>query len=163
MNIDLRGVFSGKIKNLPVKEEFDFSALEIGGISPISSKVLVNGDISNNAEVVTFIGKATFNYKAPCDRCAVLTEKTLESPINHIIVNSLGNDDEEDFIVSENMELDLEDLIRSDIILGLPYLFLCKDDCKGVCPKCGKNLNTEKCICEGEVDERWAKLSEFFE
>lgn len=163
MNIDLRGIFSGKIKELPIKAEFDFSTLEIGGIMPISTPVSVEGNITNKADVVTLVGKACFNYKAPCDRCAVLTEKHFEIPLNHIIVNSLGNDDEEEFIVSENMELDLEDLTRSDIVLGLPYLFLCKDDCKGVCPKCGKNLNTEECDCEGEIDERWSKLSEFFE
>ncbi|MBQ7128530.1 MAG: DUF177 domain-containing protein [Clostridia bacterium] len=163
MNIDLRGVFSGKLQEIPIDEKYDFSDLEIGGIKPICSPVSVLGSVFTRAEVVTLEAVAEFNYKAPCDRCCTPTEKTFKIPINHIIVNSLTGEDESDFIVSENMELNLEDLTRSDIILGLPFLFLCKEDCKGICPKCGKNLNSEECICKPEVDERWAKLSEFYE
>ncbi len=163
MSIDLRGVFSGKTLRLPIDEKFDFSDLEVGGNKPINSEVSVVGSVYTRAEVVTLEAVAKFSYKAPCDRCCKITEKTFEIPINHIIVNSLADEDESDFIVSENMELDLEDLTRSDVILGLPFLFLCKEDCKGICPKCGKNLNTKECICKPEVDERWAKLSEFYD
>lgn len=161
MIIDLRGVFSGKITDLPVTAEIDFSSLMLNGNCPISSLVSVNCRITNKADIIKLCGNAEFLYKAPCDRCATVTEKEYSVPIEHIIVNSVANADEEDFIVSENMELDLDDLIRTDIILGLPYLFLCSEECKGVCPGCGKNLNEEKCICEKQIDERWAKLSEF--
>ncbi len=163
MSIDLRSVFSGKTQSIPIDEKFDFSDLEVSGINPISSPISVVGSVFMRAEVVRLEATASFVYKAPCDRCCAITEKTFEIPIDHIIVNSSADEDESDFIVSENMELDLEDLIRSDIILGLPFLFLCKEDCKGLCPKCGKNLNTEECICKPEVDERWAKLSEFYD
>ena len=163
MIIDLRAVFSGKTKELPIATEFDFKELELNGNKPISSLVCFTGKIVNVAEIVTLKGNITFSYTAPCDRCAVETTKDFDIPVNHIIVNTLENENEDDFIVSENMELDLDDLIRTDIILGLPYLFLCKDDCKGVCSGCGKNLNTDKCVCEKEIDERFAKLSEFFE
>lgn len=161
MIIDLRGVFSGKIADLPVNAEIDFSSLTLNGINPISSLVSVDCHITNKADIVKLCGKARFSYKAPCDRCATVTEREYSIPIDHIIVNSVANADEEDFIVSENMELDLDDLIRTDIILGLPYLFLCSDECKGVCSGCGKNLNEEDCICEKQIDDRWAKLSEF--
>ena len=163
MNIDLRGVFSGRIKDLPINEKFDFSDLQINGDTPIASEVSVDAVISKKADIVKIEGKALFLYKAPCDRCATVTEREFEIPIEHIIVNSVENEDEEDFIVSENMELDLDELIRTDITLGVPYLFLCKEDCKGVCSGCGKNLNEEECTCENEVDERLSKLAEFFE
>lgn len=163
MNIDLRGVFSGRVKELPINEKFDFSDLELNGTTPIASEVSVDCNITKRADIVKIEGKAVFLYKAPCDRCAAVTEREFEIPINHIIVNSVENDDEDDFIVSENMELDLTELIRTDISLSVPYLFLCKEDCKGICSGCGKNLNEEECICEKQIDERLAKLSEFFE
>ncbi|MEE1002299.1 MAG: DUF177 domain-containing protein [Acutalibacteraceae bacterium] len=162
MNIDLRGVFSGRIKELPINEKLDFSDLELNGTTPIASLVSVDCNIAKKADIVKIEGKVDFLYKAPCDRCAAVTEREFEIPIEHIIVNSVENEDEEDFIVSENMELDLNELIRTDIALSVPYLFLCKEDCKGICPQCGKNLNKEECTCEKQVDERLAKLSEFF-
>ena len=163
MNIDLRGVFSGRVPELSINEKFDFSNLELNGITPVASDVAVDCVVGKRADIVKIEGKAVFTYKAPCDRCATETEREYEIPIEHIIVNSVENEDEEDFIVSENMELDLEDLIRTDISLLVPYLFLCKEDCKGVCSGCGKNLNEEECTCKPQVDERFAKLSEFFE
>ena len=162
MNIDLRGVFSGRTDNLVINEKFDFSELELNGSTPISSPVLVEGNVAKKADIVKLVGKASFVYKAPCDRCATETEREMIIPIEHIIVNSVENDDEEDFIVSENMELDLEDLVRTDIALGVPYLYLCKEDCKGICAGCGKNLNLQECTCEKVVDERLSKLAEFF-
>ena len=163
MNIDLRGVFSGRVNNLPIDENFDFSSLELNGTTPIDSQVAVACNIFKKADIVKIEGEASFIYNAPCDRCAVETSREMVIPIEHIIVNSVENDDEEDFIVSENMELDLEDLIRTDIALGVPYLHLCKEDCKGVCAGCGKNLNLQECSCEKVVDERLSKLAEFFE
>ena len=163
MNIDLRGVFSGRIKELPISEKLDFSDLKLNGTTPIASLVSVDCNIAKKADIVKIEGKAEFLYKAPCDRCATVTEREFEIPIDHIIVNSVENEDEEDFIVSENMELDLLELVRTDISLGIPYLFLCKNDCKGVCAGCGKNLNKEECSCEKEFDPRLADLSKFFE
>ena len=50
---------------------------------------------------------------------------------------------------------DAGELVREDIILSLPYRFLCREDCKGLCPVCGKNLNTGSCGCRsGKVDPR---------
>ena len=162
MNVDLRAIFSGKQKALPIVTEFDFASSE-DSIPEITSPISVECEFFNKADVVHLSGKASFNYEAPCDRCATPVKKRFSIPLTHVIVNSLSNLDEGDFIVSENMELDLLDLVRSDIILGLPYLFLCKPDCLGVCSGCGKNLNKEQCTCEKQVDERWAKLADFFE
>ena len=64
----------------------------------------------------------------------------------------------------KNMELDLDELIRTDITLGVPYLFLCKEDCKGVCSGCGKNLNEESCECgKDEIDPRLEPLRKILE
>ena len=162
MNVDLRAIFSGKQSVLPISTEFDFSTSE-DSIPEIASPVSVECKFFNKADVVHLDGTISFIYSAACDRCATPVKKKYSIPLKHVIVNSLSNLDEGDFIVSENMELDLLDLVRSDIILGLPYLFLCKSDCLGVCSGCGKNLNKEQCTCEKQVDERWAKLADFFD
>ena len=93
MNIDLRGVFSGRVNQLPINEKFDFSALELNGTTPIASEVSVDCVIAKKADIVKIEGKASFLYKAPCDRCATETERAYEIPVDHIIVNSVENED----------------------------------------------------------------------
>ena len=57
--------------------------------------------------------------------------------------------------------LELEDVLREQVLLALPLKLLCRDDCQGLCPHCGKNLNEGKCACAETVeDPRWAALKE---
>lgn len=87
-----------------------------------------------------------YAYSMPCNRCLTLTRKELCHNISHVIVNKLNDEEDfEDYIVIEGDELDLDELIYSDIILLTPTKFLCKEDCKGLCPTCGKNLNEGDC------------------
>jgi uncharacterized protein len=55
----------------------------------------------------------------------------------------------------------LEDVLREQVLLSLPVRSLCRQDCKGLCPRCGRNLNTELCTCEDQPsDPRWSALSD---
>ena len=55
----------------------------------------------------------------------------------------------------------LEDAVREQVLLALPLKVICREDCKGLCPHCGKNLNTEQCSCaEPLEDPRWSALKE---
>ena len=54
----------------------------------------------------------------------------------------------------------LEDVLREQVLLSLPAKTLCREDCKGLCPHCGKRLNSETCACSETVtDPRWSALS----
>lgn len=55
----------------------------------------------------------------------------------------------------------LEDVLREQVLLAVPVKAICREDCKGLCPQCGKNLNQEQCSCSVEQEEpRWAALKE---
>ena len=56
--------------------------------------------------------------------------------------------------------LELEDVLREQVLLSLPVRALCRQDCKGLCPGCGRNLNSEACICEAPSDPRWTALAD---
>jgi uncharacterized protein len=56
--------------------------------------------------------------------------------------------------------LELEDVLREQVLLSLPVRALCRQDCKGLCPGCGRNLNSEACICETPSDPRWTTLAD---
>jgi uncharacterized protein len=58
----------------------------------------------------------------------------------------------------------LEDVLREQVLLALPFRVICRESCKGLCPHCGKNLNQEQCSCETVVqDPRWDALKEIRE
>jgi uncharacterized protein len=57
--------------------------------------------------------------------------------------------------------IELEDVLREQVLLAVPIKSLCREDCRGLCPHCGRNLNQEKCSCSEEVeDPRWEALKE---
>jgi uncharacterized protein len=66
------------------------------------------------------------------------------------------------FTIDERHNIDLTEAIRQYALMAVPMKALCDEDCAGLCPKCGKNLNQGKCDCPAEdIDPRWAKLTEF--
>lgn len=68
-------------------------------------------------------------------------------------------DDELDFSVYEGDSIDLDEIVREQILLALPARQLCRDECKGLCPACGADLNAQSCECPAaEIDPRWAAL-----
>jgi len=65
------------------------------------------------------------------------------------------------FTIDEQHTLDLTEAIRQYSLLAIPMKALCKKDCSGLCPTCGKNLNEGKCDCPAQdIDPRWSKLAE---
>lgn len=69
------------------------------------------------------------------------------------------DEDDVDVYSYEGEEVDLEPLLRDQIILAVPFAPLCSEDCKGLCPVCGIDLNTGTCTCERTpIDPRWSAL-----
>jgi uncharacterized protein len=68
-------------------------------------------------------------------------------------------DDPGSFTIDEHHILDLTEAIRQYIVTAMPMKSLCREDCAGLCPTCGKDLNQGKCGCkQEELDPRWAEL-----
>ena len=160
MFIALENLFNGGINELSLNgTEFDFSREKLNGGFPFTTPVVLKGKIENRAGVVSINAVACFDFEADCDRCAAKVKKHFDVPVEHCLVAELQNEDDPgDFIVAENMQLDLTQLILEDIYLYLPTKLLCRDDCKGVCPQCGANLNETSCNCKKEIDPRWEGL-----
>jgi uncharacterized protein len=104
-----------------------------------------------------------------CDRCLA----PAPVPVNVEFAALFGRPDEEaaeakelrdedlDFSAYEGDAIDLDAVVREQILLALPLRQLCRDECKGLCPACGADLNTQPCECPpGDTDPRWAALKE---
>ena len=158
MIIALENLFNGGIKSVPLSYEFDFSDHEFGGVFPFTTPVKLEGEITNTAGIVTVSAKISFVLETCCDRCAANVKLPFEVEMEHGLVASLNDEENDDYILVEGMKLDIEELTSEDIYLALPGKILCKEDCKGVCMTCGADLNEGTCDCRKEIDPRWAGL-----
>lgn len=98
-----------------------------------------------------FFGKIGLVYEQPCDRCLKPVTVHLDINFNEIFVRDC-EDDGEFYPYSGDM-LDLKPAVLDAIRLNLPSQVLCKEDCKGLCTKCGNDLNEKSCPCSEEPDE----------
>lgn len=143
------------------KKDIDYSFTPEYSLSDdfvLTSPVSFKGDLRNNTGIVSLSGEARFDATVVCSRCAEEFSKSFSVKIEHLLARHLNDEDNDDYIVVENSVLELSELICEDIVLSLPVRFLCNEDCKGLCSKCGKNLNNGPCDCKKEVDPRLAAL-----
>lgn len=161
--IDLERIFNNDGAQVVLEHSFDMSDYEVSGVHPIMSPVLVTGVIKNSTGIVNVSAKVELEYSNACDRCATATTRKYTVPVSHTLVTQLNDDSNDNFIVIPSMRLNLEELITEDILLYLPSKFLCKDDCKGLCPICGKNLNDGCCSCKKPIDPRLEVLKQLLD
>ena len=126
-----------------------------GKIRLAGNEVFVNGHVDTRAQV-------------ECDRCL----KPIELPVNADFELEYITDSEyESSGVAELTEaemsvsvfdgeaLDVDEIVKEQILLAVPTRMLCREDCKGICPQCGVDRNTGECNCVTEdIDPRWAAL-----
>ncbi len=115
-------------------------------------------------------GKLDTSLEVACARCLEPVVQPVERSFD-LLYRPLGTDSghaelsvtdaEAEIGYYEGQGLLLEDTLREQVLLALPLKIICREDCKGLCPHCGKNLNEVQCACVDEVeDPRWAALKE---
>lgn len=165
MLIDLKKYFSGENISQQIDYTIDLSAVEIDGVKPFVSPVHVVGDLKAFASSAELNVNVQYAFSMPCNRCLKETRKEISHSISHVLVNRLNDEEDfDDYIVVEGEKLDLDELIYSDIILLTPSKYVCSDDCKGLCPVCGKNLNEGDCACaKQQTDPRLEALRQLLD
>jgi len=126
----------------------------------------------NKAQVHVVVDKFGSDYRLKvklatvsenvCDRC--LTEyknqvNAKQSQVYHAGEISSGQTSEFEYLPSNAVEIDITDMLREMIVLQHPIKMLCREDCSGLCPRCGADLNNEECRCASDnIDPRWEQL-----
>ena len=151
--------------SVPFETSVDLSDLRYGTSYPVSEPVVASGVVRNTAGVLMMTGSSTTCIHGVCDRCASDFDREINFPIEVVLVTELANEENEDEWVFplEGDSADLEDIIRTIFVLNLDSKLLCKDDCAGLCCRCGKNLNDGPCNCQKELDPRFAALRQLLE
>ena len=161
MIINLKPLFAGEVNQIAISESFDFSQECFAGVYPLIAPVETTGFIESRADLVTIDALSKAIYHGQCDRCGCDINNAYDIKTLRDIVTMAHTDENDELIVLPDMQLNLGELVFSEIVLNLPMKHLCKEDCKGVCGKCGSNLNCSECGCvQTDIDPRLAALQE---
>lgn len=143
-------------------ESINVNERDINFIDPIS----VIGDIYKVSKDIVIEGQIIYKYRENCARCLKDFEKEVKRNLSGTLVNR-DEVDEEDTEVDDiaieygSKQINIKQAVLDEIILSLPMKSLCKSDCKGICQKCGQNLNKKECDCTiDNIDPRLEKLKE---
>ena len=161
MIIDLKRIFVNENSSLPIEYSLDMSNVDFSGVYPLKKPVEIIGTVSNKASLVELDARINYVFEAPCDRCGVDTAEKYTLNIQKSLAPSIEGEESDSILLTPDMKLDLDELVYSEVIVSLTMKHLCKDDCKGICAKCGKNLNEGRCDCpEKEIDPRLSALAD---
>lgn len=128
----------------------------------------VTGKLRKGLVQIDVTGEIKADAEVDCTRCLSAFDAKLEIPFKVAYVtpenytqaeeSEIKNEDLE-IAIYENEEINLDELVREQILLNLPTQAFCKENCKGLCEKCGANKNVKSCDCEEkEIDPRWSAL-----
>ncbi|HEX8473609.1 MAG TPA: DUF177 domain-containing protein [Pyrinomonadaceae bacterium] len=136
----------------------------------LTGETRITGRASRKDEQVRLVGKIETGVEVHCSRCLRPVKVPVEAEFDERYIpaatESLTDElaelqpDDLGFSTYEGESVDVDDLVREQVLLALPMRPLCREDCKGLCPTCGTDLNVDACSCEQkEIDPRWAALA----
>jgi uncharacterized protein len=161
--VDVRRLGLRPGEELTDEHEVVIAPLELGGQRYAAVPELVPAEltVTRAATGTAFRLRLTARLHGPCYRCLDDAAFDQRIDVREYQAEDPQGDDELESVYVENGRLDLSAWGRDSVVLALPDKILCREDCAGLCPVCGKNLNREPHGHEGEeIDPRWAGLAE---
>jgi uncharacterized protein len=145
-------------------------SLEDDRIGLLDPQPRVQGRIRRNGRRVKVAGKITGHLQLECDRCLKPVVSAVDTKFNREYTTTADYEAQQAVELSEadlnlsvfdGLVIDIDLLVREELLLAAPDQVLCRQNCQGICPTCGVDRNVTACNCETEeVDPRWAGLKE---
>jgi uncharacterized protein len=163
-----------EVRKIPFAEEwgpggFDFSDTSVIQSAPLSAKGTAEL-LPHTGGEVRVQGRVKTDLETECDRCLGRAQFHIDAPFDLFyrpVEFEVGEDEvaidegEAEIGFYELPGLQLEDIVREQVLLQLPMQRICKEDCLGICPSCGANRNEITCSCQPHPgDDRWMALKD---
>ena len=141
---------------VPFETTLDLSQMDFGGCCPLHEPVHAKGSVRNTAGVLILTAEIDAVLDGVCDRCCKPFHRPFTLPLEAVLVTKLESDQ---LARPWGFELvgaaaELDDIFTTAVVLNMDSKLLCKPDCKGLCPRCGKDLNEGSCDCKPEREPR---------
>ena len=163
MLLNVKPILHTPGKRLDFQFELDLSDMEFSGRYPISRPVAVSGEVRNTAGILELTLNARSTLDAVCDRCGKAFVQEKDVLFACMLAEELQNEENDEIVLLEDGMVDVGDLARTAFILDMDTKTLCSEDCKGLCPRCGADLDVGPCSCKKETDPRLAVLAKLLE
>lgn len=169
MLIDLSEILSleGKTQVHEAPVSMDSFQSKLGSF-PVMKKEPISLTITNTGKKVLKIeAKGSITVSIPCDKCLKDVPTEFDIDFEQEIDMQASKEDRikdlDEINYVTGCSLDVEQLVHNEILIHWPLRVLCKEDCRGICPKCGKDLNEGSCECDQtSPDPRMAVISDIF-
>ena len=158
MFLDLREIIHTPGESREFSYELDLSQVELYGEKPFDRPIRISGTVRNMAGALELEGRAESVLDTRCDRCLKPITVELDVPVNTLLAEELEDEENDEIILLEKGGVELDEIFSTACILNLDSKHLCREDCKGLCGKCGADLNKGPCGCKKELDPRLAVL-----
>lgn len=164
MRVDMTPILNGKTDLIKFSFEWD-GASELFPQLTFEKSILVVGDVLNRSGYMQLKLNAESEYSTECARCLEKIRRGFSFNLEKsVALKSEVNEEDDDTVIISDLAIELDELVEELLFLELPSRDICSEDCRGLCPKCGKNLNHESCGCTTkEVDPRLAVLKKFLD
>ena len=159
MRLDLRNIIHVPDAEKTFQYQMDLSNLDFWGRKPITRPVSVEGSVTNHAGALVLEGTVSSLLDLVCDRCGKEFSREKVVRLDSLVAQALEDEENDEIILLDGTELDLDQVVTEAFVLEMDTKNLCSDDCKGLCAKCGADLNLGPCGCRPEVDPRLATPS----
>ena len=159
LRVDLRELARGPVETRGELKQDD-PAFEGTGI-PLGAPVMVSGRLQAiSDDRFYWQGKATTVIQGECRRCLTPVSVPLTLEIGALFSQDADAQDDPDSyaVAPDATEVDVTSAVREELVLAAPRYAVCREDCKGICPQCGKDLNAGPCGCAPVIEARWQPL-----
>ena len=163
MRLDLRNIIHVPEASKSFQFQMDLSGLEFYGEHLITRPVQIEGSVTNHAGALVLEGTASSLLDLVCDRCGKKFSREKAVELNCLLAAELEDEENDEIYLLEGNEVDLDEVAGTAFILAMDTKNLCSDNCKGLCAKCGADLNNGPCGCRPEVDPRLAALAQLLD
>ena len=164
MKVDVSAILKVAGARLEIDGNVDFTnAGFLGESYAFEEPLAVKGEIYNNGQTLTLDVNVSGRMKTECSRCLKDIWVDVDFDIEEFLSRSDSDikSEDEDIIFFDGHEAELDTIVYDRFLMDLSGKYLCAEDCKGLCPVCGHNLNESECGCSREqIDPRWQALAD---
>ena len=148
---------------IPFSCELDPAGLDFPSITAYLSPLRARGCVRSSAGLLTLSGEVRVSLRCLCDRCSREYTREAVTALDTVLVTEHEDEEDPDVFLVQDDHVDLDEIVTTAFVLGLDSKTLCRPDCKGVCPRCGHNLNDGPCACRPEADSPFAVLGQLLD
>ena len=162
MRLNLREIIEIPGGSVPFTCELGTEGLDFPSVREYKSMLKAQGHVFNEAGILQLEAELTADMVCICDRCGAEFDSVKVTDVSVTIVEEDESDNPELFFL-EGDEIDLDEILSTCFVLDMETKFLCREDCKGLCDRCGSNLNLGPCGCRKQIDPRFAVLEQLLD